>query len=165
VVAGGGIAVEGHRDRHRAAAQLAVFIFFRLQPLRIRADLVGRDTADFERSLASGSAPPAVLRLRRGADAPDSSAYVFGPPVAAEASAPDVVRAETSVAAKALRSRRVTGLDPGAWASAQRAIAATNTVLPLARARAWIVGRGVGGPLCAGTSSGPFWNAATWRFG
>src|SRR5207247_401656 len=71
VVTGGGTAkVTMAFDRDSAAAQLAGFVHFRLLPLRIRIEVLGLDTADFENLMASGRAPPAVIRLRRGGDAP-----------------------------------------------------------------------------------------------
>jgi hypothetical protein len=151
-------------DRDSGAGQLAGFIHFRLLPLRIRAELVGLDTSDFEHLMASSAAPPAVIRLRRGADAPDASAYVFGKLGAAETATVNITGAETTVSTNMLRSRPVTGLDPVAWSSAQRDLVHAHSVYPLVRARVWIVGREVSGPRATGTSAGPLWNAATWRF-
>lgn len=161
---GGTVEVTMAADRNSGAAQIAGFLHFRLRPLRIRAEVVGLDTADFEHLIASGDAPPAVIRLRRGADAPDASAYVFGKLGSAETAGPDVTAAETTVSPTLLETRPVTGLDAGGWARAQRDLAGARSVYPLVRARFWIVGRGVEGLHPTGTSSGPFWNAATWRF-
>ena len=158
---GGNATVTVGFDRDSAAAALAGFMHFRLLPLRIRLELVGLDTEDFETLLASPKVPPAVIRLRRGADAPDASAYVFGGIGSAESAAADVAGAETTGFSP---SKPVTGLDPAGWAAAQRRLEQAHAVYPLVRAREWIVARDLAGPRATGTSAGPFWNAATWRF-
>ena len=163
IAAGGTVNVTLAFDRNSGGAQLAGFIHFRLLPLRIRAEVVGLDADDLEELLASPKAPPAVIRFRRGADAPDASSYVFGRG-AAETAAPSVIAAETTVAGSALRSRPITGLDGRAWAAAQRQLVQARSVYPLVRARLWIIGRRLAGPHATASLSGPFWNAATWRF-
>lgn len=163
VVNGGGtVTVSMAFDRDSGAAQIAGFVHFALLPLRIRTDLVGLQSPDLERLMAGPSAPPAVVWLRRGADAPDASAYVFGRIGASETAGGDVTAAETSGGAVA---KPLTGLDPAGWAAAERDLAASHTVYPLVRSRDWVVGRDLAGPLATGTSAGPLWNAATWRFG
>ena len=161
VNSGGSVTVTMAFDSDSGGAQIAGFVHFRLLPLRIRAELVGLETADFENLVSSHAAPPAVIRLRRGADAPDASAYVFGKLGSAESAAADVTGAETT---SALRAKPMTGLDPAAWSAAQRDLANAHAVYPLVRSREWIVGRDLAGPQATGTSAGPLWNIATWRF-
>lgn len=164
VIAGGGTAtVSLAFDRDSGAAQIAGFVHFRLLPIGVRAELVGLDTADFEDLVASAKAPPAVVRLRRGADAPDAAAYVFGGLGSAETAADHVNGSEIARPAT-LQAEPVTGLDSASWTAAERDLAMAHTAYPLVRIREWIVGRGLDGPQATGTSSGPLWNAATWRF-
>jgi len=166
VATGGDRNFEISFPRSSAAGSLATFMHFRLRELGITAELVGLESEAFERSLDDGSHAPALVRLRRGADAPDAASYVssFGEPGAAEID-DAVTGAEALAAAAPNAARPTTGLDGAAWTQAQDALEQASTAAPVARVRTWIVGRaGMAGPHALGASTGPFWNAATWRF-
>jgi hypothetical protein len=137
------------------AAAIATLTHFRLKKIGITAELVGVRPRTFEQSWLPQRRAPAMLRLRRGADAPDAGAY------SSSATRAAVDAAEGRGAP--LSGLPVTGLEPSAWAKAETAVSSTSTVVPLARARAWIVGiRGIAGPWATGTLAGPLWNAADW---
>jgi ABC-type transport system substrate-binding protein len=148
-----------------AAAGLGAFLHHRLRDIGITAELVGVESDTFDRDLLPQGRTPVILRLRRGADAPDASSYSpqFGRPGSGPVD-DAIVGAETNVVEERLRTARITGLDPAAWAEAQRGLVAASTMAPLAQVRTWIVpGEGVAGLLPTGASHGPLWNAADWR--
>lgn len=152
--------------RGSTAGAIARFAHFRLRDQRITVELAGLESDAFERSLDRADRAPAVLRLRRGADAPDAGSYrgTSGEPGASGDADADIDRAETG-SAQAPRGRGpVTGVGASAWSRAQQRLATTGSVAPLARVRTWIVGRaGVVGPQALGASTGPFWNASSWQ--
>jgi ABC-type transport system substrate-binding protein len=145
-----------------SASSIAAFLHFRLRELGITVELVGLEEDAFERSLDNGSAAPAVIRLRRGADAPDVAAYASSSNEPGSAPVDDfIVGAQTAGAGAA---RRV-GVAPAPWRQAQDGIEGAGTAAPLARVRSWIVGRdGLAGPQALGALPGPLWNVTTWRF-
>lgn len=142
---------------------LARWAYFRLRDRGITAELVGLDADAFERHLDGADRAPAILRLRRGADASDAGSYagVSGEPGASGTADADVAGAETATTAAS--NEPGVGLSERAWSGAQERLAASATAAPLARVRTWIVGRrGVGGPRATGASPGPLWNAGEW---
>jgi ABC-type transport system substrate-binding protein len=146
------------------APSIASFLHFRLREIGITAELVGVENDTFEERFVPQRLAPAMVRLRRGADAPDAGAYsaTSGQPGSA-AIDDQVVAAETEVADERLRSGPLTGLDVEAWAGAQRALVAGATVSPLALTRSFVVGAdGVWGPRTTGAANGPLWNTGTW---
>jgi hypothetical protein len=149
-----------------AAGALAGFLHFRLREIGITAELVGVEPDTFERDYVQERRAPAVLRLRRGADAPDAGAYSAVSLQPGSAAIDDqVVGAETGVDVERLRTGAVVvGVNGDAWAAAQRALVKASTVAPLARTRSYLVGgAGVVGPRAVGAANGPMWNAAEWR--
>jgi ABC-type transport system substrate-binding protein len=151
------------------APSIAAFVHFRLREIGITAELVGVENDTFEERFVPQRQAPAMVRLRRGADAPDAGAYsaVSGQPGSA-AIDDQVVAAETvpetGVARKRLGPEPITGLDGAAWADAQRRLAAAVGAVPLALTRSFVVGAdGVRGPLAVGAANGPLWNAGEWR--
>jgi hypothetical protein len=131
------------------AGALANFMHFRLAPA-ISVEVAGIDAATFERTWLPAHSSPAVLRIRRGADAPDAGAY---------ATTPDEADAESAGAGTQIQ----TALSAGPWLKVERALHDAATVDPLVQVRTWIVARGgVVGPKPAGTLEGPFVDAATW---
>lgn len=150
--------------RAAAAGALAAFLHHRLRKIGVTAELVGVEPDTFEESFVVERRTPAMVRLRRGADAPDASAYsaTFGQPGSA-AIDDGVVAAETTVDAQRLRSGPVVGLDAAGWAAAQRDLVGASTAAPLARVRTWIVSHdGVNGVEPTGAAHGPLWNTAAW---
>lgn len=147
-----------------AAGAIGTFMQFRLREVGVTPELVGLDPDIFERDLDSDDRRPVLIRLRRGADAPDGASYAsFSAEPGAAAVDDDVSRAETNVDRTRLGSGPV-GLAPAPWQRGQDLLAQAATVAPLARVRTWIVGRsGVEGPHPLGDASGPFWNSAAWR--
>jgi hypothetical protein len=142
--------------RSGTGGAIARFIHFRLIEDGLRAELLELNGDVFERYVEGPDRAPVLLRLRRGADAPDAGGYSSDEPSAEG----DIDRAE-SVGYPAS-----TGVDARAWTAAQRALLEAATVAPLARVRSWIVGRdGLSGPRATGASPGPLWNAAVWRIG
>jgi ABC-type transport system substrate-binding protein len=150
--------------RTGGAGSIAAFIHFRLREIGITAELVGVQPDVFEERWVTGDEPDAILRLRRGADAPDAASYTSG--AGLPGSAPvddDVVGAETQVSRERLVQGPVTGLAREPWASVQRGLVGASSAAPLAATRTWIVGRaGVVGPRATGASNGPLWNAGSW---
>lgn len=144
-----------------AAGGLARFVHFRLRELGIRVELVGLDAGPFVRDWVGSFRAPALLRIRRGADAPDVGSYASGP--GGHRDAGDAIdRAESTLPASS--GRPVVGLSPADWANASQALAETGAVVPLARIRSWVVASGaVSGPQALGALDGPLWNAADWR--
>jgi hypothetical protein len=131
---------------------IARFVHFRLIDLGVRAELLELDGDVFERYLEKPDRAPVILRLRRGADAPDAGAY-------RATAATDIDRSESAGSPARI------GLDARWWAAVQQALHEQASVAPLARVRTWIVGRdGISGPRATGASPGPLWNAAVWRF-
>lgn len=150
------------------ASGVARWIHFALRPLGIRVEVIGVDGDRFERDWLPNRLADAYVILRRGADAPDTSAYLSGAPPSrnpsrvadADASIDD---AESAVRRTRLGDERVTGLGSAAWTKAQEALRTSGLVYPLVRVRTWVVSRGgVRGPRATGTSAGPLWNAADW---
>jgi ABC-type transport system substrate-binding protein len=138
-----------------ASAAIARFVHFRLDEIGVIAELVGLEPDTFESEWVKQGRSEVLLRLRRGADAPDAASY---PGVA-----DDVTAAETTVARDRVIAGPVVGLAGDEWADAQRGLVQAATVAPLARVRSWIIGRGtVHGPFSTGAANGPFWNADGW---
>ncbi len=160
--------------RTGGAGGIAAFIHFRLREIGITAELVGVQPDAFEEIWVPrgfrGSPPGrgdeaiAMLRLRRGADAPDAGSYASAPDLPGAAPVDDqVADAETQVSEQKLRQGPVTGLARDPWASVERGLVSASTVAPLAATRTWIVGRnGVSGPRALGAANGPLWNAGSW---
>jgi hypothetical protein len=151
--------------RVSGAGAIARFVHFRLRELGITAELVALEPDSFEQSWLPERRTAAVLRLRRAADAVDSSAYTNA---AAQVGAAPIdeaaTAAESTVSMEAIERGPVTGLDDASWQRAQQELAKAATIAPLVRTRTWIVGSdGVIGPVPGDALSGPFWNAATWR--
>lgn len=138
--------------RNGTAGAFARIIHFRLLELGIRAELVGLESDVFDRSWLATKNAPALLYLRRGADAPDVTAYGVDADVdAAESIDPK----NTEVG--------LTGIRPGAWLRKQRSLRATAEVAPLAFVRSWLVGTDrVSGLSPSGAANGPLWNAGAW---
>jgi hypothetical protein len=151
--------------RGPASDSIASFAHFRLSKIGITAELVGVDDDVFERTWALGKRAPVLLRLRRGADAPDADAYGSSSAQPGSANIDDfVVAAETTVEPERITASAVTGLDAGAWTKAEEGLAQAASAAPLVRVRSWIVGRkGVAGPQATGSAMGPLWNAVTWQ--
>ena len=151
--------------REAAGGSIASFLHFRLREIGIKLELVALEGGAFDRALDDGSAGDAVLRLRRGADAPDPGAYASGS--SEPGSAPWTTRSRGPRRWGALvgATRPTVGLARDAWSRAQDGLEQAATAVPLARVRTWIVGReGLAGPQALGALTGPFWNAGTWRF-
>jgi hypothetical protein len=147
-----------------SGGSIASFMHFRLRSLGITAELVGLEEGAFERSLDDGSGAPAVVRLRRGADAPDAASYGSSSHEPGAAPVDDFVEGAETAGAGASSQPRV-GVARDAWQRAQDGIESAGTAAPLARVRTWIVGRsGLAGPHALGALPGPLWNVATWRF-
>lgn len=163
--AGGGAAsFRLSHARGSAGGAIARWAHFRLRERGITAELVGLDADAFERSLDGPDRAPAVLRLRRGADAPDAGSYrgASGEPGSSAGADAGADRAESD---GALGPDGATGLDDQGWSQALELLESGSSVALLARVRTWIVGReGVAGPHPTGASTGPLWNAASWRF-
>lgn len=165
VASGGDKEFEVGFSRDAVGGSLATFMHFRLREVGIRTELVALKTDAFERALDDGTRSPVILRIRRGADAPDATSYVAssGEPGSGPVEE-HITGAETAVLPGTGEVRRQVGLDAAAWARAQDGLEAAFSSAPIARVRTWIVGRaGFAGPRPLGTSSGPFWNAGTWR--
>ncbi len=151
--------------RESAAGAIGSFLHFRLREIGITVELVGLEGGAFERALDQGSAAPAVLRVRRGADAPDAAAYASLSSEPGSAPVDDHVEGAETANAQADATRPAVGLARDAWSRAQDGLEEAATAIPLARVRTWIVGRdGVAGPRALGALTGPFWNAGNWRF-
>jgi hypothetical protein len=141
-----------------AAGALASFMHFRLREIGITAELSGVEADTFERTVLPRATTPAVIRLRRGADAPDAAAY------AGEQVADALTTAETAGMDGIEGAGRLTGLDATGWTRVLDALAASATVIPMARVRTFLVGRqGVTGAHAVGASNGPMWNAGSWQ--
>jgi ABC-type transport system substrate-binding protein len=150
--------------RTGGAGSIAAFIHFRLREIGVTAELVGVQPDVFEERWVSGGDAAAVLRLRRGADAPDAPSYAAAAGLPGSAPVDDqVAGAETQVSRARLLAGPVTGLARDPWAAAERGLVAASSAAPLAATRTWIVGRdGVVGPHAVGAANGPLWNAGTW---
>ena len=149
--------------RSSGAGGLAGFIHFRLQAIGVTAELEGLEPDIFEERLDSTSAPVAVLRLRRGADAPDAGDYAQPSDEPGAAPISDQVAAAISqVGTDRVAEGPVVGLSGEAWASAQTALVRGAYVAPLVRVRSWIIGRDLAGARATGTAAGPLWNAGEW---
>ncbi len=132
------------------AGAIANFMHFRLAPA-MSVEIAGIDDATFEKTWLPEHRSPAVLRVRRAADAPEAGAYGTGA---------DVVAAETTGAGTAV----TTGLEPAAWDRVEAGLYAAATIDPIVQLRTWIVARdGVFGPRPSGTLEGPLAGAATWH--
>jgi hypothetical protein len=105
-----------------------------------------------------------MLRLRRGADAPDAASYSSAPDLPGSAPVDDqVADAESQVSKERLVQGPVTGLAREPWAAVERGLVSASTAAPLASTRTWIVARdGVTGPHAVGAANGPLWNAGAW---
>ncbi len=161
--AGGRRALEIAFPRSSAGA-IATLVHFRLRELGITVELVGLEEDAFERALDDGSAAPAVLRVRRGADAPDAAAYGSSSKEPGSAPVDDFVEGAETLGSRANLARPRVGLALESWQRAQDGLEQAATATPLARVRTWIVGReGLYGPHALGALPGPFWNAQTWR--
>jgi peptide/nickel transport system substrate-binding protein len=147
-----------------AASSIAAFVHFRLREIGITAELVGLEPASFEKTWVPQRKADAVLRLRRGSDAPDAGSYASSSRLPGGAGVDDqVTDAETKVDAQRLRSGPVIGLAREPWTSVERGLVGAASVAPLARTRTWIVARsGVAGPQATGAANGPLWNAGVW---
>ncbi|MGH2759251.1 MAG: ABC transporter substrate-binding protein [Actinomycetota bacterium] len=163
VGAGGDRELEVGFSRDSAGGSIASFMHFRMREVGVRTELVALKTDAFERSLDDGSRSPVVIRLRRGADAPDAASYAASSGEPGSAAVDEqVTGAETTGPSGGVRPQ--VGLAPEAWAQAQEGLESASSAAPIARVRTWIVGRaGLAGPRPLGTSSGPLWNASTWR--
>jgi ABC-type transport system substrate-binding protein len=150
--------------RTGAAGSIAAFIHFRLREIGITAELVGVQPDAFEEIWMPGDEAMAMLRLRRGADAPDAGSYASATDLPGAAPVDDqVADAESQVSRERLLRGAVTGLARDPWAAVERGLVSASTVAPLAATRTWIVAReGVSGPRALGASNGPLWNAGTW---
>jgi ABC-type transport system substrate-binding protein len=146
------------------AGALAAFIHFRLREIGVTAELVGLEYDTFERSWVPERRAPAVLRLRRGADAADVASYTSAARLPGSSAIDDqVADAESDVPPERLAAGPVTGVDADAWLAAQRKLAEAAAVTPLAAVRTWVVAAdGIWGPHATGTASGPLWNTAAW---
>lgn len=143
---------------------IARFLHFRLRDIGLVAELVGVDPDTFETVFVGERRAPALVRLRRGADAPDAGAYGATDLQPGAAAIDDhVVAATTQLSAASDPQALVTGLHGASWADAQRALVQASTAAPLALARTVIVGtEGLWGPQATGAANGPLWNAAVW---
>ncbi len=154
--------------RFEGAGGIATFIHFRLKEIGITAELVGIEPDSFERTWVSERRAPAMIRLRRGADAPDAASYAASDETAARqpGSAPidDLLTAAISQVNKDRAQKEpILGVAATPWADAQRGLVRAATAAPLVRARSFIVGSpGLSGPHALGGSNGPLWNAGTW---
>ena len=150
--------------RVAAAGSIAAFIHFRLREIGITAELVGVQPDTFEETWVPGDRASAMLRLRRGSDAPDASSYASAPDLPGSAPVDDrVADAETQVSRERLVQGPVTGLARDPWADVERGLVTAASAAPLALTRTWIVARdGVSGPHAVGAANGPLWNAGTW---
>lgn len=156
-----GATVEVGFARESSAGSLATYLHFRLRPAGVTIELVGLESDAFERGMDDGTTPPVVLRIRRGADAPDAASYASASGEPGSAPVDDHVDAALSTVEAGAPG---VGLDAAAWARAQDGLEGAGTVVPLARIRSWIVGReGLVGPHPTGALPGPLWNAAEWR--
>ena len=150
--------------READGGSIASFLHFRLREIGIRVELVALEGGAFDRALDDGSAGQAVLRVRRGADAPDAGAYASGSSEPGSAPVDDHVEGAETSGAQVGATRPTVGLARDAWSRAQDGLEQAATAVPLARVRTWIVGReGLAGPHALGALTGPFWNAGTWR--
>jgi ABC-type transport system substrate-binding protein len=147
------------------AGALAAFLHFGLREIGVTVELVGVEPDTFEGTFVPSRSAPAMIRLRRGADAPDAGAYGAASLQPGGAAIDDqVVASEISTEPERLRSGPVTGLDATGWTAAQRGLVQAATAVPLARTRSFLVGAGgVWGPRPMGAANGPLWNAADWR--
>jgi hypothetical protein len=146
------------------ASAIASYIHFRLDDIGLVAELVGLESKVVERRWVEGGRAAAMLRLRRGADAPDAASYssISNLPGAGPAD-DEIADAETDVSTERLTSGPVTGLSGAGWAEAQRKLAQAGSAAPLVQARSWLIGReGVTGPHATGAANGPLWNAGNW---
>ncbi len=164
------VATGGDKDfslafpRSGAASTLANYMHFRLRELGITVELLGLDSDAFERTLDDGSYAAALVRLRRGADAPDTGSYTSDSREPGSADVAEQVEGAETGGGPPNAARRV-GVDGTAWSEVQDALEQQASATPLARVRTWIIGRGgLAGPRATGASPGPLWNAATWRF-
>jgi hypothetical protein len=136
-----------------------------LREAGITVELVGLEDDAFERSLDDGSLAPAVLRIRRGADAPDAVSYASSSREPGSAAVDDLIEGAETDRSAPVGARPKVGIDRTAWEKAQDGLEQAASVAPLARLRTWIVGRkGLTGPRALGDLTGPLWNAGTWRF-
>lgn len=137
---------------------IARYMHFRLMGLGLRGELLGIEADAFERLTDDPDDPPAavVLRLRRGADAPDASWY-------ASRTTSDAIGASRRATREEVGSGPAVGLSRAEWAQAQRDLESAKVIAPLVKARSWIVAReGVEGMRVTGASNGPLWNVAVW---
>ena len=148
-----------------AAGGIATFIHFRLKELDLTAELVGAEPDSFERLWVTERRAPAMLRLRRGADAPDAASYAAAARRPGSGPVDDqVADAQTVGGGTDAPILSLVGLEAEPWTEALRGLFAAKTAAPLARVRTWIVaGDGVYGPMPTGAADGPLWNAAVWR--
>jgi ABC-type transport system substrate-binding protein len=149
--------------RGGSGSAIATFIHFRLRELGIVAELVGVEPDTFARTFVAGRDAPALIRLRRGADAPDAGAYSATDLEPGAAAIDDqVVAAETKIGGSR-DTELVVGLHAESWADAQRGLVEASTVAPLAFVRSFVVGgAGLSGPQPTGAANGPLWNAGDW---
>jgi ABC-type transport system substrate-binding protein len=150
--------------RTGGAGSIAAFIHFRLREIGITAELVGVQPDVFEERWVAGDEAEAMVRLRRGADAPDAASYASASAEPGSAPVDDqVATAGSQISRERLAQGAVTGLARDPWASVQRGLVAASTAAPLAATRTWIVGReSVVGPHATGAANGPLWNAGVW---
>lgn len=144
-------------ERGGTSGALATFLHFRLRGAGVTAELAGLQPDTFARDAVDPRTdpPPAVLRLRRGADAPDAASYLLGDPKV------DGPIAEST--GGLVEDGPILGLAGEAWVRATGALAGAAAVAPLVSARSTLIGDGVAGPRATGRADGPLWNAADWR--
>jgi hypothetical protein len=156
-------------DDSSAGGGLARLVHFQMRPLGLRVEVVALPAPRLESEWMAQGKADAYVVLRRGADAPDVSAYLSAARPGwnlAQVGQADAALDEAETAVDPARAVKgpVTGLAAGAWTRAQRDLVASHAVYPLARARTWIVSRGgVAGPQATGAGAGPLWNAEDWR--
>ncbi|HVL81172.1 MAG TPA: ABC transporter substrate-binding protein, partial [Actinomycetota bacterium] len=147
------------------ASAIARFVHWQLRPLGLRLEVIGVQSDRLERDWIPERRTDGYLVLRRAADAPDVDAYRPDAPRPGRVPGIEELaeRAGSAVSGAALRGRPVVGLGEAGWAAAQREMAESGYVVPLARVRTWLAVReGLVGPHPVGAASGPLWNAALW---
>jgi ABC-type transport system substrate-binding protein len=146
---------------------IAQFVHFRLREIGVTAELVGLEPDSFEKSWVPQGKAPAMLRLRRGADAPDAAAYAAASklPGSAPSSSMDglVAQAESLISNSRLVREPAVGLAPKPWGAVETELVRTATASPLVRTRSTIAAAaGLTGPRAVGAANGPLWNAVHW---